>query len=51
MDCIPCGDADAKTIDGFSNVCHSDCASQVKIIMKNSNCSVCNNACKSCKDS
>ena len=27
MDCIPCGDAGAKTIDGFPGVCRADCAS------------------------
>ena len=52
MDCILCSDPDANTIDGLPGICISDCSVLGEnYYEKNSNCSVCNNACKSCTDS
>ena len=51
MDCSPCSDADANTIDGITGVCIVDCSILGEnYYEKNGNCSVCNNACKTCKD-
>ena len=53
MNCSPCGDADAKAIDGVPvGICITDCSIMgEKYYEKNDKCFECNNACKSCKDS